>query len=110
MAENWPRKLAPYGNFLLHSIEQTGTLTAWRDFILGVVLGLCASGEVWLGECECVVGRIGGAENLRPARTEGDEEAMRGWELRTFGANIDVVAVVMYEETISGISLDRLLP
>ncbi len=35
---------------------------------------------------------------------------MRGWELRTFGANIDVVAVVMYEETISGISLDRLLP
>ncbi len=68
------------------------------------------------GECECVVGGRGGAENLRPVRTETgeDEEDVTVCELRTLGANIEgaVGAVVMYEEEgmISELPVATLLP
>ncbi len=43
--------------------------------------------------------RGGGAENLRPARTEevGDDEEMRECELRTWGANLECVVDVWCE-------------
>ncbi len=58
-------------------------------------MGLVPLSEPWVGGDW----RGGGAENLRPARAEevGDDEEMRGCELRTLGANLECVVVVWCE-------------
>lgn len=72
---------------------------------MGVVLGLSAGGE-------CAVG-MGGAENLRPVRTDaGEEEGARERVLKVFGANLEGAVVVMYEAEgmTFEFSIDMLVP